>query len=290
VAVVAQDQYGVTIRDRKLNYDFATALGAPRSGMQDGFYPIISPIAQHAQVNCIKNINFGQNSPSITLRRNRLQHARELLETPLPVDYDWELESPVSLRKHGDNWLESVDTPFLVKCSVTNVIPLFAEILSWNSGTGTSKAPREWLTDLEWRVIRQYAEVAVSGALICKRPAERLSAYERLPNAHAAELSTTYGLVAEQIWTAFTNPAPYRGGETRFTAAAAWLRAADRMRMFEYAQRVHSRGLDVQSYGVGQVVVRYPPSGALNRTLAIAADCGLLAPVSKFAEGRKHAR
>jgi len=91
------------------------------------------------------------------------------------------------------------------------------------------------------------------------------------------------------MWTAFTNPMPYRLNETRWSVAAAWLRAADRLRMFDFAQKLHARGLTVSSYGVGSVVLRYPASGGLQRTLAMASETGLLPPAKGMAQAARGA-
>lgn len=49
------------------------------------------------------------------------------------TDTGWELEAVASDR--NDKWLESINTPFLVKCTVSNVKPMIAEVLSWGSGS-----------------------------------------------------------------------------------------------------------------------------------------------------------
>lgn len=280
VVSVAAAQFGVQAQsNRKFNDDFAKVMGAPRSGLPNNIYSLFKPICEHPSVSVIQAVNYGTASPTVTLRRNRVTHARDVLATVVPPDAGWEMEASVA-PDFNDKWLEDIKTPFLVKCTVSNVKPMIAEVLSWGAG---AKSPREWLTDIEWRVVRLYGTVAVHQALICKRPAAPLEQAKLLPSAPCAELSITYGLIAENIWTAFTNAQPYKGDETRFTAAAAWLRSADRMQMFDYAQKLYGRGLNVMSYGVGNVVLRYP-EGGLSRTLDIALDIGLIPPASKVAE------
>ncbi len=276
---VAQSRYAVIPKNKRLNEDFAVAMGVPRSGLPDMFYSHFDAVADHPSVSVIHGTNYGSALPTVTVRRNRLRHARDVLETPVPTDSGWELERSVAPDRN-DKWLESINTPFLVKCAVSNVKPMIAEVLSWGSG---SREVREWLTDIEWRVVRQHGDVAVSAALICKKPAAPLPQVKLLPDGPLDELSFTYGLIAEQIWTAMTNKQHYKGDISRYTAAAAWLRAADRMAMFDYAQKLYGRGLNVMSYGVGNVVLRYPENG-LRRTLDIATDIGLMPPASKLAE------
>jgi len=273
----AMSRYGVHPKNRRLNEDFAVAMGAPRSALPDIFYTHFDGVADHPTVSVIHGTNYGTCQPTVTVRRNRLRHAREVLATPVPPDSGWELER---VNTQNDKWLESIDTPFLVRCSVSNVKPMIAEILSWGSG---SRDVREWLTDIEWRVVRQYGDIAVNSALVCRRPATPLPQAKLLPDGPLDELSLTNGLIAEQIWTGMTNKQHYKADTQRYTAAAAWLRAADRMAMFNYAQQLYGRGLNVMNYGVGNVVLRYPENG-LRRTLDIATDIGLMPPASKLSE------
>lgn len=274
---VAQEQYKVHPKRMRLNEDFAIAMNAPRSALPEVFYKHFEAVAAHPSVSVIHETNYSVGLPTVTVRRNRLIHAREILATPVPTDMGWELEP---IANGNDQWLENINTPFLVRCSVKNVKPMVAEILSWGSG---SREMREWLTDIEWRVVRQYGDVVISSALICKNAAAPLPQSELLPNGALDELSFTYGLIAEQIWTAMTNKQYYKTDISRYTAAAAWLRSADRMLMFDYAKKLYDRGLDVMSYGVGNVVLRYPENG-LRRTLNIATDIGLMPPSSKLSE------
>lgn len=283
VVNVAEAQFSLKPESsRKLNDDFARILGAPRSAIPNNIYSLFKPVCEHPSVSVIHSVNYGAASPSITLRRNRITHAREVMSTVVPPDSGWEMEPSVA-PDGSDQWLEDIKQPFLVRCTVSEVKPMIAEVLSWGAG---AKSPRLWLTDIEWRVVRQHGKVIVHQALICKNPAAPLPQGLCIPSSTGAELSITYGLIAENIWTALTNPQYYKGDETRFTAAAAWLRSADRMIMFNYAQKLYGRGIDVMSYGVGNVVLRYP-EGGLNRILDVCLDIGLIPPASKVAEASK---
>lgn len=278
VVDVAIRDYGVKIRAKRLNDDFAMAIKAPKSNLPDTYYPFFESIAEHPSVSVIQTANYSAASPTVTLRRNRLAHANRVLSTPVPEDTGWELEKAAS---SSDKWLESIETPFLVRCTLSNVSPMIAEVLSWGSG---SRHVREWMTDLEWRIVRQFGDISVHSALINSKPAAVLPQHKLLPTGQFDELSYTLGLIAEQIWTALVNKQLHKDTH-RYTAAAAWLRSADRMAMFDYAQRLHARGVTVMSYGVGNVVARYP-EGGLRRTLDIATDLSLMPPASKFAEAR----
>lgn len=276
---VSVKRYGVIPKSKRLNEDFSLAMKVQRSALPDDIYKFFDSIADHPSVSVINGNSYGSTLPTVTVRRNRLRHANDILSTPVPPDSGWEYEKIVG-PKNGDKWLENIDTSFLVKCTLTNINPMIAEILSWGSG---SREIREWLTDLEWRVVRRFADVSVNAALICRSRSQVLPQHQLLPKENIDELSFTLGLVAEQVWTAMTIKQSYRGEALRYNAAAAWLRAADRMRMFDYAQKLYARGLNIMSYGVGNVVLRYP-EGGLRKALDICLDTGLLPPTSKLLE------
>ena len=82
------------------------------------------------------------------------------------------------------------------------------------------------------------------------------------------------------------NKQPRAGRITGYTARAAWLRAIDRMQMFDYAQKMQSRrGVTLISYGMGNVVVRVPEGGTKN-ILDMAVDIGLMPPMAGFNQAK----
>jgi len=285
VIEAASDRYCIAPNSkRRLNEDFADQMAAPRSTVADQYYDKFREAAEHPTVTVLKSHNYTGYLPFVTVRRNRLRHAREVLATRVPPpDAGWELRRN-SLPERSDAWLEAIDTPFLAHCKVEGVDKKIADVISWGSG---AKNPREWLTDVEWRVVRQYGRVEVASALVCKQPGIVLEQAERLPSDPFADLSLTLGLIAEQIWTALTTKRPYRATESRYATPAAWLRSTDRMLMFDYAQKLVSRGLPVHSYGVGNVVLRYP-EGGLRNLIKIATEFGLLPPANMVAEAREN--
>ena len=265
----------------RLNDDYATMMGLDRCRIPESYYSTFETIAGHPSVSVLQSVSFGRKTiPSMTLRCNRLAYARRMLSHKVPPDTGWELVK----EKMTDSELESLDKPFLVRCRITNIKPIMAEALSWGSG---SKSIREWLTDVEWRVVRQYAEVEPRAAMVCAQGYESLDTYSAmLPNGAVDELSFSLGLVAEQVWTALMNKQLRSNRITGYSARAAWLRAIDRMQMFDYAQRMQSRrGVTLLSYGMGNVVVQVPEGGA-KHILDMAVDVGLMPPMAGFIEAR----
>lgn len=285
---VATQRYGVALRSKKaLNEDFAVALGAPRSQIDAEMYSMFESCAQHAYVRTVITNNYLNNARALTLRRNRLVHARELLAHPVPQDTQWEYIPRHKLpatTEAIEALLERTTTAFMVRGEVKNMNPMVAEVFSVGSG---ARVIRDWLTDIEWAQARQWAEIEYQGVLMCASPSAPLPQASKLPTDDYAALSYTSCLAAEQIWTAMTMRRGSRE-DLRYTAAAAWLRAKDRMAMFDYAQKLYSKGLTVSGYGVGIVVVLYP-EGGLRHALDVTTDIGLLPPASKLLEARRDA-
>jgi hypothetical protein len=279
---LAIKDYAVSVRGKTLNEDYATALRAPRSTISSDLYSMFEGSAQHSYVRAVPTTSYLHNSQTLTFRRNRLVHARELFARSVPPDAPWEFIPRHKLpRSHEDTdaRLESIGTAFLAQCEVKNVSPRVAEVFSVGGG---ARAIREWLTDSEWRQAREWSQVECRAVLVCEAPSAPLPQGSRLPAGRYAPLSVTCCLTAEQMWTAMTMRRGSRD-EPRFTAAAAWLRAQDRVAMFSHAVRLHAKGLSVWGYGGGNVVVMYP-EGGLRQALETGLEDGLLAPASKLLE------
>jgi hypothetical protein len=281
----SQTRYRVNVRSKALNEDYALALGAPRSTIAPEIYPMFEASAQHAYVRAVAANSYLNKGQALTLRRNRLIHAQELLSQPVPPDVAWEYiprhKLPAS-KTELESQLEHSRSAFLVRCEVTNVNPLIADVLSIGGG---ARVIRDWLTDIEWHHAREWADIEYKGQLLCSVPSSLLSQAKGLPSGDYAPLSFTCCIVSEQIWTAMAMKRGPRD-DARYTAAAAWLRARDRTVMFVYAQKLHAKGLAVWGYGGGNVVITYP-EGGLRHALEVSTDIGLLAPASKLLEARR---
>jgi hypothetical protein len=282
----ARTHHKVTPRSKALNDDFAAALNAPRSQIAPDMYRLFEASAQHAYVRTVQTNTYMNQGAALTLRRNRVTHARELLSLAVPPDTNWEYiprEKLPASHRDLETMFEQLDTAFLVRCNTRNINPLVADVFSVGSG---AKVIREWLTDIEWQQAREWADIDYSGVLLCHAPSAPIPQAEAIPQDAYAPLSFTLGLIAEQIWTAMTMKRGSRGDESRYTAAAAWFRAMDRTAMFSHAQKLHAKGLTVWGYGGGNVVVLYP-EGGLRHALEVSTDLGLLVPASKLLEARR---
>jgi hypothetical protein len=288
VVTYAQTHYGITPNGKALTDDFAIALRVPRSKIASGIHNLFEGSAQHAYVRTVHANAHLNHGTALTLRRNRLAHAKELLALPVPPDSHWEYISCDKLPSNKQNiesMLEQSNTAFLVRCNTRNINPSVADVFSVGSG---AKVIREWLTDIEWQQAREWADIEYIGLLRCNAPSAPVPQADALPSDPYASLSFTCGLVAEQVWTAMTMRRKSNTDEPRYTAAAAWFRAMDRTVMFSYARNLHAKGLSVLEYGSGNVVVLYP-DGGLRHALDVSTDNDLLAPASKLVEARNNA-
>ncbi|CND60671.1 Uncharacterised protein [Yersinia pseudotuberculosis] len=277
----AEKHYAVTPRSDSFNADFARVFNAPMSKLPDRFYNLFAPIVQHSLVFVVNSMQRTTTSSYLTVKPNRLRHAREILSTPVPSDTGWELATKIPSMKI-DQWLEGLKTPFLIKMSFKNINPDLAELLSWGAGSNVS---REWMTGVEWKVIREIADIEVKEVLICPHEAKILNELNILPSGNFDELSYSCGLIAELMWTSFTTKVTKQqiNNTKNYTAAAAWLRAADRMIMFKHAQRLYTDNCNVGMYGAGMISMSYP-EGALRHYLLSSTEHGLMPPSSKFQE------
>ena len=270
----------------RLNEDYGAMMGLDRCRVPEMHRAIFDTVASHPTVNVIPPVSYGRSGSNVTAICNRMAYARYMLSQRVPADADWTLvEKPMT-----DAELEKLDRPFLVRCRITNVKPMIAEALSWGSG---AKNVREWLTDVEWRTVRTLAQVEARSALISDHPYQELSQYAaKLPHGsmgELSELSYSLGLVAEQVWTALTNRQPRIGKALGHPARAAWLRAIDRMTMFDYAQRLSStKGVQIRNYGVGKVILRVPENG-LGSVVAALKDVRLMASLGSIKAAVKEA-
>ena len=279
---IAHEKIGVTPTVlHSFNKDVADAIGPAKSLIQSQFYKSFEQCASQTWVSVVNNHNYTGRNPSFTARVNRLSHAKALLNTKLPPDTGWEFQKSSSKIKL-DSWLSTIDKPFLAHCIIKNVQPMVGELFSWGSG---AKAQRDWLTNIELDQLREYADIEIDSVLICSNDPITPAQASLLPSSPLDELSISLGIFAELLWTSLTSKQP-QTSDGRFSAAAAWLRAADRMIMFNFAQRAAARGLDVAGYGTGAVTIRYP-EGALKKSLSVATDIGLIPPASKFIEARQ---
>lgn len=265
-------------RKSRLVEDIVEAFKLPKPILPDLIYSAFEGISTHYNVATIHNMSFSSSMKRLRTTRNRLIHAREMLSLPLPPDTGWETDTQVA-KDFSDDWLDKVTNPFLVKVRIHSMNPIMAETLSFGSG---GNVIREWITDVEWREVRKYAQVDVLAAIHCRQESAVSPLLDKLPKGQFAQLSPTYCIIAEHFWLAHCQLRVVRTIK-RHPAAAAYLRSMDRMVLFREAIKLHSRGLTIHQYGVGAMSVNYADND-LGRTISLCCEYGLLPSRAKINE------
>jgi hypothetical protein len=281
MATIATDRLKVRLTTASLCDDIAAALSVPTSQLDAKVYGIFESSALRTYVRPTSAKVDALSGQMLVLRPNRLSHARRLLKHPLPVDSSWEHVTRRSLPagdRDVDVMLSRLTTPFMARCELLDLDEQSRALLNFPTIGGDGTA---WLTDVEWRCVQGLGSPKCMSVLICSESAKPLPQASSLDSGPLATLSFTSGLIAELVWSALSLKRPARG--FRYTAAATWLRALDRMTMFSYAKALASDGLAVCGYGSGNVAVACPP-GHLRGVLRSAINAGLLPPANKLVE------
>jgi hypothetical protein len=203
--------------------------------------------------------HYEENSISVTLRYNRLEYVRSLLEMPVP-DEGWTASlSPQDIR------LESVldpERPALVEATVEmgKSDPEVATLCAFGSSAGRRGSLRRWISQPELAWLVKHADVQIQTAILC-RSARFLPQAAKLPAALISDpvnsLSLSAGLVAESHFFALSSETYNRVLRRKQVGAwAVWLRAYDRAQSFQLALAAMRRGFVPLSYGSGAVTVR----------------------------------
>lgn len=203
---------------------------------------------------------FQQDSLTLTIRPNRLDYARRIMDTPMP-DGNWDfLDAGTGGGLKPSDFMDP-ERPSLISATVefggynTDMAALCAY------GTQISnrnKLLRTWLTQTEMMWLSEHADIRVNAAFVSQH--RRLLPQKlRLPEVMMDPLcasSISIGMVAEAHWKALVSEV-YKPvlRKREVSMWGLWLRAADRAMSFDLARKVHEAGFMVLSYGNGAVVL-----------------------------------
>ncbi len=234
----------------------------------------------------------------LPVRKNRLSHIREVMETPFPTGKP---EFIAGNQMGGGNrlaWLYSLGRPFLVKVALTNIDPEVADILSFGTVKGETgmSSPREWATSLEAVLYDSYATVSVEAAWVWPESASLPQRYQ-LPSVLVEdswmELSYSAQLAAE-IHMSAINMIPKRpqeqGGGLDVSPMAVWQWSMDRLLSFEMAKALADDGLVPFSYSLGAVTLRVVNEEDHDRINSIVRDAGWAFPLPLSEEHNEEAQ
>lgn len=220
---------------------------------------------------------YEEGSRYITLRRNRVQHAMELLRTPVPYA-GWHTLGPnTPLEAFMDP-----ARPTLVHVNIEwrNAGQDMVNLIAFGADIGKPEM-RRWVSQVELLWLVRYARITVLGALMASE-ARALPIQLQLPAVVGGDyvywMSLANGLVAESHWKGLVSPKwnPKRRDKD-YSVAGVWIRAMDRAISFQMALAAHENGAAVQGYGSGAVSVRVP-NGSVQQLLELADAVGACHP------------
>lgn len=236
---------------------------------------VIDSLLEQACSNANQSVNqvIGQPKPgwqTVTLRRNRVVHAIDVLSTPVPGPENWEYQDSSQMPGSVDHldWCISNKRPILAHVDVKPKPGILAQVLSFGSG---ARQIRNWVSQPELQLLAKCADVKIRGVWTCNgqpQKQQELVSFPGLGNDFCV-VSTSMELLAENFWIAMATPAKAANIAHRQTLPKhCWYRAADRIFMFSRVCKLAKAGFAIVSYGAGAATIKYPP-GALSELLDI---------------------
>ncbi len=235
--------------------------------------------------SAIARADFVPNSVFLTLRMNRLAHAKKVLSCPIPDDaweYIPDVKLPSSQRERLAMCLNH-ETPILaeVVMDMTRADSEYAALAAFGQKVASRMVLREWVSHPELIWLSRFTPIEIRSVF---RSAEYKTLHEKtqlpgiLVDDPLMELSYSAGLLAENHWVALASDEYNRLTKKKsLTARAVWLRAADRALCFSLAKKALDSGFTVTGYSSGAVRVRMLRSELL-RGLEFAVENQVVCP------------
>lgn len=200
---------------------------------------------------------YDRGSRMIYFRRNRVQHALDIMRTPLPIN-GWVKREPPGLSL--DSLLDP-GQPTLVEVAIEwrHADAELVSLIAFGADASNTVI-RRWVSQIELIWLLKYARITVLSAYTAHAAAP-LPVQLQLPNVIAGDpiyqLSIPHGLVAEAHWTGLARPVYNRmKRQSDPTTTSVWYRAMDRAISFQMALAAKELGGNVSGYGSGGVQVR----------------------------------
>lgn len=186
-------------------------------------------------------------------------------------------------------WAEATKLPIFAQIRIHSLDETVGRLLNYGAGAAEIEGARTAASGgaytaanmREWCALPELSVLALSGEVEVLRVVTSdgwINHGLRTLAIPSAQISYSYGLVAENLWCGLMRqPSGY--GRISKTLATAWLQAADRMRMLQTAEKLTHLGFEVLNYGNGRVTVACPAS--LRHLIPrVAMENGLLYPAS----------
>lgn len=222
----------------------------------------------------------------VTLKRPRLTHAREVLESAVP-EGAWDFYGPNDLpEEHARlDMLQGLKRPALVKVALRGFVekcPTYVPpLLQLGEAVGAKghKKERNWMTLQEVRYFSRFARVEIQAAFVAERWQELRMGKALLELGPLSDWSISLGLLAEAHWSSLASRSrhPVTKSKSMVSPRACWLRSADRFFCFAAALPLAAAGFSISGYGLGAVSVSVLPED-LGKLTEVAPGCGLLMP------------
>lgn len=205
--------------------------------------------------------SFLNNSKVIKVRRNRMDHARDIFSMPIPAG-TWENISGKKLPKEHKKALDMIlelDNPILAKVRVSNIDQYYSNLMAF--GVNYSKkrsAPREWVTHPELFILANQAKVEIEEIYIAERY-EYFSKESVFPREYMDEMqrySYSLGALAENHWKTLCEGVDSGNKQKIYSARAVWIKSMDRYLSYRLAKNFYDEEFIVVSYGDGGCSVR----------------------------------
>lgn len=221
-----------------------------------------------------------QGSKMVTFRRPRIQHALDVLSTPIPGE-QWEFidEKKMVAESKRVDWLVNQSRPALVRASVKSVQYDVAKIVSFGGG---AREERAWMSHPELLMLSKFSNIKVDAVFLSNDYVTQEVNNAMFSGGSFGSLSVSNGILAENYWVALSSANTLKRFSKEkvsiFSPRSVWLSASDRFHTLLPALMMDGSGFCVRGYGRGMVTMAIQ-RGALMEARACAAAAGLNAPL-----------
>ncbi|MHB1630860.1 MAG: hypothetical protein ACYCQL_01400 [Acidithiobacillus sp.] len=238
---------------------------------------------------------------------DRVAHAQQLFRVPFPIG-GWRNVGDMSiLSRRGPervlDWLDQ-NPGSMVRATMKRCDPRMESMINYGANIQKNARSGHWLTSLELAALMPWCEFilheGVVGERLCSIREILEGAMPRLAapksgfgsaavyapgycpaldseTVRMRSVSYPYQIFMDVLWRAAIGTIPKAPRSVR-NPASAFVRAADRMLLFEVAAQLHSASIGVSGYGSGGVLISPPEGMAIQEWVPILLAQGLLPP------------
>lgn len=181
------------------------------------------------------------------------------------------------LKEHGG-------TPGIYKITCRSFNPNFNNLINYGDSAGGSGGPyrRQWVSSPEVLMLSSLADITIHQAFVTPstfRLRDPMKIADKLP--WQADLSMTVGIFFENLWTGISirgcRKSPNSPEKVYINTFTPFLRAMDRMLLFDRAVKFQAAGFEVLGYSTGRLRINLVGKSALD-AYKIALETGTIPP------------